>query len=300
MIPDSQALVEQMQAFEYGRSVWRTTRQNETLSKTARSARESVGDITGKLMFSDTFMISKHVCSLVEEAAGDVSDIPYSAAHFPCSAGFLYLEDMIGKVRAISWHTFGNRDECGIDLGDNYGLCGICGKRHANVLILAFFEYLENGILFPQYYCATAMGDIVHVKDDKALMPGVFEWSYNLCSQDYLLKYTRALLYFIRSRITITSLKVPDRSTRRRAGRENFTEKPINRVELRVVDYKYPNGNGNVDVEWSCRWIVRGHWRIQYYPSKKMYDLIWIMPFIKGPGDKPLKRPGAKVFSVVR
>jgi len=42
-------------------------------------------------------------------------------------------------------------------------------------------------------------------------------------------------------------------------------------------------------IEWSHRWMVRGHWRLQPYgPQRSKRRLQWIDPFVKGPEDKPL------------
>jgi hypothetical protein len=42
-------------------------------------------------------------------------------------------------------------------------------------------------------------------------------------------------------------------------------------------------------VEWSKRWIVRGHWRSQPHgPQNQLRRLQWIDTFVKGPADKPL------------
>src|SRR5438093_11047646 len=47
-------------------------------------------------------------------------------------------------------------------------------------------------------------------------------------------------------------------------------------------------------VDWSCRWMVRGHWRVlETGPT-------WITAHFKGPEDKALKAPGDRVFAVVR
>lgn len=40
--------------------------------------------------------------------------------------------------------------------------------------------------------------------------------------------------------------------------------------------------------EYRHRWIVRGHWRNQYYPSRGDHRPIWIDPHFAGPDDKPL------------
>lgn len=41
--------------------------------------------------------------------------------------------------------------------------------------------------------------------------------------------------------------------------------------------------------DWSCRWIVRGHWRNQWYPSLGEHRQRYVAPHIKGPPDKPLQ-----------
>jgi hypothetical protein len=42
-------------------------------------------------------------------------------------------------------------------------------------------------------------------------------------------------------------------------------------------------------VEWSRRWMVRGHWRLQPYgPERALRRPVWIDPYVKGPEDKPL------------
>lgn len=41
--------------------------------------------------------------------------------------------------------------------------------------------------------------------------------------------------------------------------------------------------------DWSCQWIVRGHWRNHWYPSLGEHRQRYIAPHIKGPSDKPLQ-----------
>jgi hypothetical protein len=42
------------------------------------------------------------------------------------------------------------------------------------------------------------------------------------------------------------------------------------------------------EVEWSHRWVVRGHWRRQWHPRLQSHRPIWINEHVKGPDDKPL------------
>jgi hypothetical protein len=56
---------------------------------------------------------------------------------------------------------------------------------------------------------------------------------------------------------------------------------------------------GTKSVDWAHRWVVRGHWRNQYFPSRQAHAPLWIHPYIKGPEDRPFdSRP--TILSVVR
>ncbi len=53
-------------------------------------------------------------------------------------------------------------------------------------------------------------------------------------------------------------------------------------------------------IDWSCRWLVNGHWRKQWYPSLGIHQPLYILPYWKGPEDAPIKAPDQLVMSVHR
>jgi len=74
----------------------------------------------------------------------------------------------------------------------------------------------------------------------------------------------------------------------RRAGVENWLE-AVRVIKLReIVHQRHDSGEEGTPVDWSCRWWVDGHHRMQWYPSAGEHRKIWIEPYIKGPDDKPL------------
>lgn len=77
-------------------------------------------------------------------------------------------------------------------------------------------------------------------------------------------------------------------------------EPTVNVVQLRRREYVPTGEKKNVD--WQCRWMVGaidgGFWRNQ--KTAEGHKLIWVMPFVKGPADKPLKMPGERIFHVNR
>lgn len=76
------------------------------------------------------------------------------------------------------------------------------------------------------------------------------------------------------------------RSWRRDAARHGLQRDDVTVIRLRKTKSKTDH---ETEVEWSNQWIVRGHWRNQWYASIKTHRQIWINPFVKGPDDKPLK-----------
>jgi hypothetical protein len=50
---------------------------------------------------------------------------------------------------------------------------------------------------------------------------------------------------------------------------------------------------------YQVRWIVRGHWRNHYYPSRGTHRPIWIDQHVKGPEGAPILDPG-KLVNVLR
>lgn len=92
-----------------------------------------------------------------------------------------------------------------------------------------------------------------------------------------------------------------DRPARRRLERAGWEPNPVVRViRLRRVHTTPHEHHEPEDVAWACRWVVRGHWRQQWFPSVQQHRPLWIAPHVKGPEDKPMRAPRATVFAVVR
>jgi hypothetical protein len=73
-----------------------------------------------------------------------------------------------------------------------------------------------------------------------------------------------------------------------------------NVVILRRSDDSCQSDGSGEAKEFSCQWLVRGHWRQQFYPSTGEHRPLWIEPYVKGPDDKPFKLPTQTVFAVSR
>lgn len=98
----------------------------------------------------------------------------------------------------------------------------------------------------------------------------------------------------------VTAHKEPgNRNTRRQAEREELPEQLFRFIHLRHPQRKETQDEGT-GREFSCQWIVGGHWRKQWYPSEQKHKPVYILPYIKGPDDQPLKSSPEKLYKVVR
>jgi len=73
-------------------------------------------------------------------------------------------------------------------------------------------------------------------------------------------------------------------------------------VQMRRLDRRRREDEGGQDTAayWQCQWLVRGHWRQQFYPRAHRHVPRWIAPYIKGPFDKPMRPPKPTMFVVKR
>lgn len=116
------------------------------------------------------------------------------------------------------------------------------------------------------------------------------------------MRYIAACMAFMNQRILTHQRERADRSTRRRLERAGWVHDPeIKVITLRRASSATAHPDAERDaVEWSCRWVVSGHWRQQFYASSGEHRPVFVLPYIKGPEDRPLKATAERVFVVAR
>jgi hypothetical protein len=145
--------------------------------------------------------------------------------------------------------------------------------------------WLRNGPpMVPAVVMMATFGKVLQDEPDVA-EPGSALW---------LLRHLLATWHMQRQRLAGSHLERPDRAARRRLQRAGRTDDPA----VRVIDLRAPavsSGSGANDREYHHRWIVKGHWRQQWYPSIEDHRPVWISPHVKGPDGAPLLT-GEKVY----
>ena len=105
-------------------------------------------------------------------------------------------------------------------------------------------------------------------------------------------------LAFLDSPLAASPMHRVPRAERRRLKKQQQHEPEIRVVTLRRESY--PSGKGESAVDWDWKWLVRGHWRNQWYPSLRDHKPVFVAPYVKGPEDKPLKAPRESIYNVAR
>lgn len=109
---------------------------------------------------------------------------------------------------------------------------------------------------------------------------------------------------WLRQKIVIESVGGQIRQAARQLQRQhNLAETPrVRIVELRRSQYVKREDtvtDGNTR-KLTCRFVVKGFWRNQWYATRQEHAQIYIESFLKGPADAPLKAAAPTVFVVRR
>lgn len=142
---------------------------------------------------------------------------------------------------------------------------------------------------------ATMLADHVAHHPDEQILIG------KLKNIETLSRFFLAGCTWLNQRIVTTSYGHIERHRRKQLAREHNAPLPsdVKVIQLRRAESQsHPSNRNGEAVDWSCRWIVGGHWRNQPYKDER--KLIYIMPYVKGPADMPLKVPTHTVYQVSR
>lgn len=230
----------------------------------------------------ETFWVSPEIGTLVAAVSDTFPDIPLRETDLPVPVGFVslstpWMDTPAHRVEAFTWSVLvaGN------------------GKKQ-----LSWTAYRRSGGRWAlSHHIDWPIGDAwtTFYPDEKG------DAADYASAMQALARKICAFFTFVQQRVVARSTVSVPRPTRRRLEKAELSLSPVVRVlVLRVAEHHGTGAGDHQPVEWSCRWLVRGHWRQQWCPSTETHKAIWVSPYVKGPDDKPLRKPRATVFAVVR
>jgi len=242
------------------------------------------------LKTAQTYLVSEEMHGVALHAARSMPDAPIQREDLPSPSGFCLfaqravVPDVHNKpvsMAGFSWHLAGSPSGEGIfwiiysdttDQRDAYYHAGIEAPRLLPVGNQ--FEQFGKGIGFTPEEAAARQGGTVETVSEAVL---------------HMRKLPLCLFALMQQTLVRTTEEKPQRTTRRRLAKAKspLADKLVKVVRLRhVVHRDDEHTPESRHVDWTHRWIVNGHWRMQ--PTKTGVKRIYIMPFVKGPEGKPL------------
>lgn len=216
------------------------------------------------------------------------------AADLPCPYGWVYFEEPFMTMSALSDGSIG--------CTDIRAILWFVNDQSLNVVWYAQFEKTGPELwpiaAYQADHPATLAGPVSGLK-----LPADPPCEILAAAEA---KYVRrpvavvgALWAFLRQPFVNDEPVPAERATRRRMERQGYRAPAIRVVALRRAE-RSPAGIGQGGVEWHCQWLVRGHWRQQWCRGSGQHRPVFIVPFVKGPKDKPFRASSETIYAVVR
>lgn len=250
------------------------------------------------ITYGECYYWSPQMLEIVRSAAGSLPDSwALMKQHIPSVSGFFYFAKEINEhCKAMGWTALKQEGDAAALYVDNTSM--------PDFNAVSLTSFLTNPEFPRPIPARTTMHLGESIKDWK--MAAVYEANrLNADVNDVgghvqSVRLFATMLTFLQQRILVPSRWSVGRATRRRIAtyiRED-EEPSVNVIRLRNI-LRRPQETEGEAVVWNCRWIVRGHWRDQWYSSLGRHQPLFIDPYVKGPEDKPLRNP-SRLFAVVR
>lgn len=264
---------------------------------------EIIGDTTMQAIFFHLLKLSPHhvplyyfspeTCQLLRQAGGSypVETLVPPETCFLSEMGFWYftepfadsapLDAQARPLRMLLWH------------------------RSAQYRLLTFVGLLDDPhaplpLIFGSWPADYTIQQAVDDYDDGTMETDPRNWEATRRMLLTMMQHLGATISFCHQRVFLDRREPADRAARRRAESHGIDVPPDVHVMMlrRAVPHDTTESR---DVDWSCRWWVRGHWRQQAVgPGRQDRTPVFIAPYVKGPEDRPMKPMMPSVYVVTR
>lgn len=275
----------------------------------AEDAAELARGELSRLRDAELFWVSEGMTDLAEVAAETLPGFSLQPEDLPAPSGLLVFDRPVGEVRTVE---YGGTEEVGYIRGASWGPTppglpdGVWVSWYTDSYLnveQASTEWLAHMFGVPLHRAESLLPELrararrnmpALSYDNESLMlfgqgeRGAVSFKGKPLEpgeSPYPLELLRTTWMLMQQPIAKADNAAFDRASRRRMQRAR-----VEPATVRIINLRRPSGsstNGESDREYHHRWIVRGHWRQQWYPGRKVHRPVWIAPHIKGPEDAP-------------
>jgi hypothetical protein len=227
------------------------------------------------LSTASPFFVSSGICQFIDSAAIQLRQIErqtFNANDLPVPVGYCLFESSISveddrEMVALSWSL--------VQKDGHVFLPAVAPQFATHLQMFPWLRHPKSpsGVSWIGSYLQLPLGQISRMQPQD----GVFDTERFWKVATVLL----TLCEFLRQHILQTSNRVvTNRQARRRIAKSLEHEPTVNVVELRRREYQQRDESHDAHIEYSCQWLVRGHWRQQYFPASGEHRPLWIAPHI--------------------
>lgn len=237
-----------------------------------------------------TYAVTAEIVDILQAATDTLPAFPLAETDLPTHHGFVYFERPLlvadirgrrGAVTALTWAL-------GADPADT--------SRRA-LLIVAYSDPLHpaDEISSDELNALPSdeMAEMLATRRFYEMTP-LFLSTWALGDEPASplgdVKALGAFLRIVDEKFTTSDPETPSRQAARRSRLPGDQPDTVRVVRLRAPRHTGRPGDTDQrsdDAYYSHRFLVRGHWRQQWYPSQNRHAPRWINPFVKGPEDAP-------------
>jgi hypothetical protein len=277
-----------------------------TAEETQRQSAAVAVEIAKQYRLADSYWVQRNMVDLVNASFEAMPSHPMTQETFPVPFGWMHLEQVV-RLEDPDWDVEGSTDNVDKAPAPHLMFHAISWRRATEVNDQGRYRpgyevwlYTDRDAVEREVRrgLPTRRMTPMYLRDLPPYVPVLqFFWPDGETMPDATETYLSAMaatwvhacMVLMVMPIAVPARMMPDRNLSKRFAR---LELPVNR--LTVVTMRSPRMRPNDDEmehegrEYSHRWLVRGFWRNQFYPSTGEHKVIYINPFIKGPADKPV------------
>jgi len=269
----------------------------------AWKARELLGGLA-YVADAELFHVSAEMTSLAAAAAASMPEYAIAKSDLPAHTGLVYFATPLAYVTfapghkialsGVSWTPMIDSGRYGVELVLHAG-------RDETISVNEFTEAEAEAVrrgwsrLQPSARHFLAFDESIHEHPKSVVHEGV---TGDFGAQAVEIAKQVVTTWNLMSQpLAVNAEARYDRASIRRLAREGKQPAPV-----RVISLRRPPGEstgGSSERGHHHQWVVRGHWRQQWYPARQVHRPVWIAPHIKGPEGAPLLG-GEKVYALRR
>ena len=265
----------------------------------------------GEIMYGDLYWVSPDMCSLLQHAAPSLPPTTLTADLLPSKSGVLFFATpLVGidaredfrniLVQAMVWgpskYDIEKGTRADVHTSPEHERDAAAFIPEDSPALQEWERFTGDGISIATWRKWTMWSPL-----GRTDWPFGFDTEGEFAPPDFtdtqlasIIEDRRILAAFAllsaQDKITTTTEVDPPNAVRKRLKRRGHKVPKVRLVDIHKSHKPSGQAKGEKHVEWTHRWIVKGHWRQQAYgEGRKFRRPVYIAPYVKGPEDLPLQ-----------